>query len=179
MSNYLDSEADMARGRADDAQKPKATRPAGPRRPRTVLVLMAVLRYSMDNAARDLMAVNKAMGSIKRRPVMHGDRTIGWVLETHFNADEVMTLTRGALSRDCFANAWCFTPGADIASLLPLDPLTERVAEAWSSVRDWNARLPVKQRDALLAIARPMRDGRGLSATRILDDHPLLRRSAA
>ncbi len=178
MSNYLDIEADMALGRVD-AAKPKAIRPAGPRRPRTVLVLMTVLRYSMDNAARDLMTVNKAMGSIKRRPVMHGDRTIGWVLETSLTADQVMQLTREALSRDCFANAWCFTPGADIASIMPLDPLTDRVAEAWSSVRDWNARLPIKQREELLAIARPIQDGRGVSATRILDDHPLARRAAA
>lgn len=175
MSEFLDIDADMNLGRVrSEVLKP---RPTGLRRPRTVLVLMAVLKYPMAQASRDLMDVNRAMGSIKRRPVMHDDRTIGWVLETSLTADQVMGLTREVLSRDCFANAWCFTPGADVASLLPLDPFTDRVREAWSNAREWNRGIPRKAPETFFATSRPIPGG--TVATRILDDHPLQRQERA
>jgi hypothetical protein len=150
---------------------------AMPRRARTVIVVHAVFKYSLDKAKQDILRINKAFGKVKRHPVLHGDRQCGWVCETHYTADQLMGLLREAFSADCVANAWAFTPGADVASVLPLDPFTDRVREAWSNVRDWNRGIPRKAPETFFATSRPIPGG--TVATRILDDHPLQRQERA
>ncbi len=177
----LDPDADMQTrggyGGSVAIASPAPDASHGPRRPRTVIVLLVVFTYGMDKAVQDVQAINRALGKIKRRPVMHGDRQVAWVMETHFTAAQIMDLTRATLSRDCVASAWAFTP-ADVASVMPIDPFSDRVLEAWSSVRDWNRTTPRLSPEAFTS-TRGMPDGRGEVITRILDDHPLVDRRPA
>jgi hypothetical protein len=170
----MDVEADMTSragvGQRDIAPPSKVT---GKRAARTVIVVHVVFRYSIEQARQDILRINKAFGKIKRLPVLHGDRQCGWVCETQFTADQIMDLLRDCLSAGCVENAWAWTPGADIASILPLDPLTDRVREAWRNVRDWNRAMPRRAADGFLATARPIPGGTAI--TRVLDDHPLER----
>jgi hypothetical protein len=174
MSTYLNIEDDMnTRGGFGEQQivAPVPEKPTGPRHPRTVLVVNALFKYGMDKCRQDVIRINKAFGKVKRRPVLHGDRHCGWVLETHFTAEQIMGLLREALMADCIENAWVWTPGADVTSVMPLDPFTDRVREAWQSVREWNRTVPKRPPETFFATSRRIEGG--TVATRILDEHPL------
>jgi len=108
------------------------------RKTRTVLVLMVAVKWDIDKCAKEIMAITKKIQAWPYHPTMHSKRQVAYVIETDLNARGLMNSLGYTAEAGCIENIWAFTPGKDIASILPMDPFTERVQGAWANVRKWN-----------------------------------------
>ena len=108
------------------------------RKPRTVLVLMVAVRWDIDKCGREIMALSKRLQRWPFHPTMHSKRQVAYVIETDLTAKGLVDSLGHTSEAGCIENIWAFTPGKDIASIMPLDPLTERIQGAWANVRKWN-----------------------------------------
>jgi hypothetical protein len=143
-------------------------------RARTVLVVMAVFTYDVTHCPREAKSIARALYGYPFKAAIYAARMIGYIVQTDLTADEMMERVREPLAAGCIDRGWVFTPGADVASNLPLDPFVEKVADAWREVRRFNASPPSRRLpETIFAIARPIEGERGEVSTRILDHHPL------
>jgi hypothetical protein len=178
MSERMDPEADMALGAAKPGLRQKVVQPSAPR---TVIVVMVCFKYGREHCGGDALAILRGMRGWPVNAAMHADRQIAYVVETHLTAQQMLNYLKEPLSAGSIDRAHAFTPGADVACSLPLDPLEEKVRRAWASVRRYNnkhrfRRLPSHIFDRV----EPMAYGaKGTISTRILDDHPLATRGRA
>lgn len=172
MSIRMDPDADMG---LTSAPRAKAEWAVPPKAPRTVLVVMVCFNYDFTHCGHEAQAVSRALRGYPIRAAMHSKRQIAYVVETHMTAPELMTFLKAPLSAGCIERAWVFTPGADVAANTPMDSFTEKVGQAWQSVRRYNARLRLRYLPAsVFERSLPMAENaKGRIITRILDDHPL------
>ncbi|RUT32630.1 hypothetical protein EMQ25_05640 [Arsenicitalea aurantiaca] len=154
----------------------KSTAPQS-KKPRTVIVLMVAFKYDLEHCPRESLAIGKSLWGYPLKAAMHSKRQIAYVVQTDLTAAQIMDRARSALSAGCVEQAWAFTPGADIASNLPLDALVDKVAEAWISVRRFNSRLKRRIPPETFVTVTPMENAKGEIMTRILDEHPLQHRA--
>lgn len=144
------------------------------RTPRTVLVLMVAFNWDLERCAGEAKAIARTLRGYPFKAAMHSKRQIAYIVQTHMDARQLLRHAGDTLNAGCVERAWAFTPGADVAANAPLDAFTEKVAEAWASVRNYNARLRVRRLPAHIFEREERLEGeRGRVITRILDDHPL------
>lgn len=172
MGTRMDPEADMLPAGLKPNWKASAEMPNSPR---TVLVLMVAFNWDITNCEREAKAIARGLYGFPFRATLHAKRQIGYVVETHLNARQLVQRLDDALEQGCIQNAWAFTPGADVASVAQMDPLTDHIANAWASVRRYNQRLHLKRLPPhLFERTEPIPgEPKGTVITRILDRHPL------
>lgn len=99
--------------------------------------------YDVTLAARDVNAISKAIvrainGSVKA--AMHSKRLIAFVCPTSLSATDLQTSIHEDLMRGSVEAAWLMTAPSDVVSRYPIDPLTDRIADAWKLVREQQAK---------------------------------------
>jgi len=179
----MDPDADMeltALKRLDSSRPNFRAKVNQPKQPRTVILIMVTFKYDYKAAPREVLAISRGLHGWPVHGVLHAERQVGYVVETHLNAQQMLDYLKGPLVAGCIERAHAFTPGADAAATMVLDPLAEKIAKAWASVRRYNAglhlrRLPPTIFERSLPLAD---DPKGTVITRILDNHPLDRKRA-
>jgi hypothetical protein len=146
---------------------------------RTVIVVMVAFKWDLELCSREAKAVARGLFGYPLGAAMHSKRQIAYVVQIDLSAEQVISRLREQLAAGCIENAWAFTPGADVAGILPLDALSEKVAKAWREVRQFNKLFSREIKAALQQRVVPMANGRGETVTTILDDHPLRARRRA
>jgi hypothetical protein len=92
---------------------------------------------------------------------MHSKLGIGLVIQTTETQDELMNRLRPIVEGQSVETAWCYTPCETVASLHSLDPLKERVREAWRAVNAYNNPPKRPSRDQILMKHRADNDPAG------------------
>jgi hypothetical protein len=141
-------------------------------RARSVLVVMVAFKWDLELAGREAKAVARGLYGYPFTAAMHSKRQIAYIVQTDLTAQQLLARLSEPLAAGAVECGWVFTPGADAACSLPLEPMAEKITDAWREVRRFNARLPSRRNPQRLFDRVVEIDG-GTVTTKILDQHPL------
>lgn len=135
MALRMNPDADMS------YRQRRRLRPVGDRLPRganRVLMVLVTFKYDFTMQDSTVMDVSKAIvaatgGSIKA--AMHGRRQISFVVPTSLATAQLKERIAHTLDAGGIENAWVMTAPTDIVARDVLDPLADRVGQAWNAVR--------------------------------------------
>jgi hypothetical protein len=114
---------------------PKADKTS--RKRRSVLLLVVCFTYSPTANGNFVGRIAKHINA-PFKAAMHSKLGIALVIQTAEASEELVDRLRPILEGEAVENIWCYTPVNNVASLLPLDPLTDYVKEAWKAVNTYN-----------------------------------------